>query len=156
MVLKKGLYPSFSFCSTKPLKIDHLKVFSCRDESFQLHGWAGSERQGQVEQGNSRWIDPWVNTCVCSFKIFVLKTAAAREQEKPNVVTSHGRIFQSYFFRNKLYLSLHASSSSPGVASAKQKLAVVIGSQIVAPVISCFKKTLFSADGGMVSRKHSC
>lgn len=66
----------------------------------------GSERQGQVEQRNSRWIDPWVNTCVCFFKIFLLKTAAAREQEKSNVI-SHGRIFQrvTFFFRNKLYLS---------------------------------------------------
>lgn len=112
MVLKKGLYPSF-FCSPKALKIAHFQVFWCRDESAQLHGWAGTERQGQVEQGNSRWIDPWVNTCVCLFQIFVLKPAAAREQEKPNVVTSHGRIFQSYVFRNKLYsVSLHMAAPS--------------------------------------------
>lgn len=38
-------------------------------------------QQGQVEPRNSRWINPWVNICVCFFDIFFLKTAATKEQE---------------------------------------------------------------------------
>lgn len=52
--------------------------------------------------------------------------------------------------------SIHTSCSSPGVASAMQNLAGMVDIQIVDPVISCFKEmTLFSADGGVGSRKHS-
>jgi len=46
--------------------------------------------------------------------------------------------------------------SSPGVASDLQKLVVLIDSQIVAVVISCFRETtLFTADVGVGSRKYS-